>query len=410
MLENRRTFIQATATAAAFSRSILGANDRVQMAIIGTGGRGTLVHSGFTSHDDQVFVAACDVAGDRLDQFVTKSGGKMATFTDYRKVLDLKDVDAVLITTPDHWHAPIMIDAVAAGKDVYVEKPISNTIEPAQKMVEAVHKSDRIVQVGIQQRSWNHFQEAIKLLHGGLLGEITHSQNYYANYMRPPVVDPPQPVPDGLDWDMFQGPAKRHPYAPTRQRSWRSYYDYGGGMITDWGVHLVDTAHWGMQADNKIARMTSSSSSYLKTPNPDMEQTPPAFAITWEYDDFIMTFDNLELPNFAESNFPLWGTYFYGQKGVMLINRLGYKIIPKPARGGGPAIEAKSYLNPKGWRGDSTPEHARNFLDCVKSRQQPICPIDIGYHSSMPCIIALLSIRNRRQYAWDAAANTAKPA
>jgi len=409
VLDNRRKFLQATAAAAAFARPILGANDRVQMAIIGTGGRGTLVHSCFAQYDDQVFVAACDVARDRLDQFVAKAGGKMATFTDYRKVLDLKDVDGVLITTPDHWHAPMMIEAVAAGKDVYVEKPVSNTIEPAQKMVEAVHKSNRIVQVGIQQRSWNHFQEAIKLLHDGLLGEITHSENFYANYMRPAVVDPTRPVPETLDWELFQGPAKRHSYSPTRQRGWRAYYDYGGGMITDWGVHLVDTSHWGMQADSKIAKMTSSSSSYLKTPNPDLEQTPTAFAITWEYDDFIMTFDNVELPNFAEPNFPLWGTYFYGQKGVMLINRLGYKIIPKPARGG-PAIEAKSYLNPKGWRGDSTPEHVRNFLDCVKSRQQPICPIDIGYHSSMPCIIALLSVRNRRQYAWDAGANTAKPA
>ncbi len=402
--------MQATATAAAVSRSILGANDRVQMAIIGTGGRGTAVHGGFTKYDDQVFVAACDVASDRLDQFVTKAGQKMATFSDYRKVLDLKDVDAVLIATPDHWHAPITIAAVAAGKDVYVEKPISNTIEPAQKMVEAVHKSKRIVQVGIQQRSWDHFQEATKLLHTGLLGQITHAENFYANYMRPAVVDPPRPVPETLDWDMFQGPAERHPYAPTRQRGWRAYYDYGGGMITDWGVHLIDTAHWGMQADDKIAKLTSSSSSYLKTPSPDREQTPTAFAITWEYDDFIMTFDNIELPNFADPNFPLWGTYFYGEKGVMLINRLGYKVIPKPGRAGGPSIEAKSYLNPKGWRGDATPEHARNFLDCVKSRQQPRCHIDIGYHSSMPCIIALLSIRDKRQYAWDTASNTAKPA
>jgi predicted dehydrogenase len=163
-MQTRRNFLHASAATAALSRSVLGANDRVRMAIIGTGSRGTLVHEGFTQHNDQVFVAACDVARDRLDQFVTKAG-KMATFTDYRKVLEQKDVDAVLITTPDHWHAPIMIAAVEAGKDVYVEKPISNTIEPAQRMVEAVHRTKRIVQVGLQQRSWDHFQESIKLLH-----------------------------------------------------------------------------------------------------------------------------------------------------------------------------------------------------------------------------------------------------
>ena len=414
-MQTRRNFIHASAATAALSRSVLGANDRVQMAIIGTGSRGTLVHEGFTQHNDQVFVAACDVARDRLDQFVTKAG-KMATFTDYRKVLEQKDVDAVLITTPDHWHAPIMIAAVEAGKDVYVEKPISNTIEPAQRMVEAVHRTKRIVQVGLQQRSWNHFQESIKLLQDGYIGPITHTTNIYNNYMRPAVVDPVQPVPDTLDWEMFQGPAKRHEYAPSRQRGWRAYYDYGGGMITDWGVHLVDISQWGMSADSKIAKLTSSSSSYLDVPNPDPEQTPSAFAITWEYDNFIMTFMNAEIPNPAAQDIPLWGTYFYGRKGVALINRLGYKIWAKPAAPGRrgappePPIEAKFFKNPKGWAGDATPLHARNFLDCVKSRQQPVAHIDIGYHSSLPCIIALLSIRNKRQYAWDSASNTAKPA
>ena len=147
-----------------------------------------------------------------------------------------------------------------------------------------------------------------------------------------------------------------------------------------------------------------------------LEQTPSAFAITWEYDNFIMTFMNAEIPNPAAQDIPLWGTYFYGRKGVALINRLGYKIWVKPAAAGRrgappePPIEAKFFKNPKGWAGDATPLHARNFLDCVKSRQQPIAHIDIGYHSSLPCIIALLSIRNKRQYAWDSASNTAKPA
>ena len=429
-METRRKFLQASATAAVFSRSVLGANDRVQMAIIGTGNRGGQVFQGFSQHKDQVFVAACDVARDRLDSFVSKAPNKMTTFTDYRKVLERKDIDAVLITTPDHWHAPIMIAAIQAGKDVYVEKPISNKIEPAQQMVDAVHKSDRIVQVGLQQRSWDHFAEAVKLVHDGYIGNVTHASTIYSNYMPVPVMDPTTPVPDTLDWEMYQGPVAHRAYSPMRQRRWRAYYDYGGGMITDWGVHLVDIAHWGMKADSKVAKMTSSSAGYIGVANPDLDQTPNAFAITWEYDDFIMTFMNAEIPNPAEPDFPLWGTYWYGSKGVLMVNRLGYKVWPKTAfpsaptpaqtnRGqatlpqsvpAGPPIEAKSYKNPLAWGADATPLHVRNFLDCVKSRKQPVATIDIGFHSSLPCIIALLSIRNKRQYAWDAAAKTAKPA
>ena len=218
-MENRRRFLQASA-AAVTARSILGANDRVQMAIIGTGTRGNQVFTGFSAHADQVFLAACDVAADRLDAFVT-SHGKMDTYKDYRRVLERKDIDAVLITAPDHQHEPILQAALSAGKDAYIEKPISNSIGPAQRMVEAVHKSDRVVQVGLQQRSWPHFQECARLIREGYIGTVRQSVMYYGNYMRVPEVDPPTPVPDTLDWQGWLGPAPRKPYAPSRQRTWR---------------------------------------------------------------------------------------------------------------------------------------------------------------------------------------------
>ena len=411
-MENRRRFLQATA-AAVTARSILGANDRVQMAIIGTGTRGNQVFTGFSAHTDQVFLAACDVAADRLDAFVT-SHGKMDTYKDYRRVLERKDIDAILITAPDHQHEPILQAALSAGKDAYIEKPISNSIGPAQRMVEAVHKSDRVVQVGLQQRSWPHFQECARLIRDGYIGTVRQSVMYYGNYMRVPEVDPPTPVPDTLDWQGWLGPAPRKPYAPTRQRTWRAYYDYGGGMITDWGVHLVDVEHWYLQADSKGPTKTTAASNYLTTTRPDRDQTPDTFSIVWEYDNYIATFTNTSPA--ALDGLPGMGNYFYGDKGVMLVNRSGYRVFPVAGRMGGgrgpggragqpapnlpqppPPIEPK-----KGEGGrDATPLHARNFLDCVKSRQKPTCHIDIGFYSSLPCILALMAIQQGRAFTWD---------
>jgi predicted dehydrogenase len=416
-MENRRKFLQASA-GALIANSARGANDRVQMAIIGTGGRGNQVFTAFSQHTDQVFLAACDVANDRLDAFVS-THGKMDTYGDYRRVLDRKDIDAVLITVPDHQHLPILQAALSAGKDVYVEKPISNSLEPAQKMVDAVHRSDRVVQVGLQQRSWPHFQECARLIQDGYIGTVRQSVIYFGNYMRVPEVDPPTAVPAALDWDGWLGPASHKPYAPSRQRSWRAYYDYGGGMITDWGVHLVDVEHWYLNADRKGPAVTTTVSGYLTTSKPDREQTPDTFSIVWQYDNYMATFTNTAPA--ALDGLTGTGNYFYGDKGVLLVNRSGYRIFPTArGMGGGRAVAGRAGAGQPGQppanvppppppiearRGDggtdATPNHTRNFLDCVKSRQKPICDIDVGFYSSLPCIIALMAIQQGRPFAWD---------
>src|SRR6516165_6392178 len=180
--ESRRSFLKASAATLAASASVLGANDRVQMAVIGTGTRGTQVHGAFLKHKDAAFTAACDVARDRLDQFLkVNPDEKMDAYGDYRRVLERKDIDAVLITTPDHWHSPIMVAAVEAGKDVYVEKPVSNTIAAALKMVEAARTHKQVVQVGLQQRSWDHFQECAKIIQDGYIGKVTHCVMNFAS-------------------------------------------------------------------------------------------------------------------------------------------------------------------------------------------------------------------------------------
>ena len=417
------------------------------MGLIGCGTRGTMVSGFHLRHKDCQFIAACDVWKTRLDPAIPRlseqgGGGKVDAYSDYRRILDRKDIDAVLVTTPDHWHSPITVAACAAGKDVYVEKPISNSIEGGQKMVQAARQYNRVVQMGVQQRQGEAFKEAAKLVQDGYLGKVTHVElQYEGGYARTP--EPNQDPPADLDWDMFQGPAPRHPYRPTRQRSWRAYWDYGGGLVTDWGVHLADVANWYMKKDLGAPLLTSAMAQNINVVDPQHEEIPEAFMVTWQYDTYVMSFTNAVLPN---PDFPFHGTYFFGQKGCLMVNRAGYIIRPNPRRtpppnaagragaagaaaggragargaaaggmGGfgppadqGPPIEARVRPFAENYNDDpDTIAHARNFLDCVKSRQRPVGDIDIGFHSSLPCLLGLVAIQQGRTIAWDG--NAAKP-
>jgi predicted dehydrogenase len=413
----RRTFLQASAVVALGSRSVLGANDRVRMATIGCGTRGTM-DSGFLSrHKDCEIVAVCDVAGGKREALAAKlrdggtngsgtNGGSSRTIDlveDYRRILDRQDIDAVLVATPDHWHSPITVDACAAGKDVYVEKPVSNAIEPAQLMVKAAREHNRVVQVGLQQRQGEHFREAATLIQNGLLGKITHVVLQFPNaYTVPP--EPTTAPPADLNWEMFQGPAERHPYKPSRQRRWRSYYDYGGGLVTDWGVHLVDVAHWYLGADAKVPKLTSASAQYVNVPNPEHDQVPDAFIVSWQYDDFVMSFTNIAI---TDADFGRQGNYFFGPKGSLQIHRAGFEVRPgkrpnNPTADTPPPIEGRLRRFAENYENDpDTIANARNFLDCVKSRQRPTADIEIGFHSSLPCLLAIHAIRQGRTMTWD---------
>ena len=413
MMENRRTFLKAS-VAAATARSVLGANERIQVGLIGCGTRGNMDAGFFGRHKDCVIVAACDVSKTRLDQTAAKlsqTGTKVDTYGDYRRVLDRKDIDAVLVTTPDHWHSPITVDACAAGKDVYVEKPVSNTIEAAQKMVAAARQYKRVVQVGLQQREGAHFQEAAALVQGGLLGHVTHAVlQFPGGYTMPP--EPNQDPPADLDWNMFQGSAERRAYKPSRQRRWRAYYDYGGGLVTDWGVHLVDVAHWYLGADAKAPVLTNAAAQYVNVPNPEHDQVPDAFIVSWQYDNFVMSFTNAVMTN---PDFAPQGNYFYGPRGCLHVHRAGYQVRPGQVRRRPgdpeppPPLEARVVRFAENYENDpDTIAHTRNFLDCVKSRQRPTTDIEIGFNSTLPCLLALLAIRQGRSFTWDGRA--AKPA
>jgi predicted dehydrogenase len=386
---------------AAVSRSAVGANDRIRMGVIGSGTRGHYMAPVFAAHQDCEMAAVCDVFKPNREKTAAALPGKPDIYVDYRRVLERKDIDAVLIATPDHWHAAMIAEACQAGKDAYCEKPLSNSIEAAWKAVEAVKKSGRVVQIGLQQRSWDHFQMCAKWVQEGRFGTIYHAGlHWQGHYSRPP--EEPQEPPADLDWELFQGPAPRKPYTPGRQRSWRGYYDYGGGIITDQGVHIADVAHWYLGA--REPRTVTASAQWVRVPVPNPEQPPDTFAITWQYDKFVMSYSNIFMPT------PEYdagsGNFFYGTLGALHVNRTSYTARPVPQRAPAgqqppaPAFEPVSttfrYVG-----GPSDSAHARNFLDCVKSRQKPLTDVETGFTSTLPLLLGVLAVRTGRSYHWN---------
>ncbi len=403
-MQSRRSFLATGAVTAAMSRSAIGANDRIRFAILGAGNRGSYVGGVFTDFPDVELVAVCDVYKPTRDEQAAKLGekthSKPEAVADYRRVLERKDVDALLITTPDHWHGPMVIEGCQAGKDAYCEKPLSNSIEVGQQMREAVRRHNRVVQVGLQQRSWDHFQANAARVESGMFGKVYMAECVYqGNYTRPEgqPVDPPE----GLDWELFQGVAERHPYTPMRQRSWRAFYDYAGGTLTDWGTHLTDVVHWYL---NQHEPITCSGSGQFARVGPQPGQLPDVLAVTWVYPGFVMTYTNCV---HQDPEFDVQGTYFLGTAGWLQVNRTGYRFRPNPQRGGPrrgaeqpapfePVTKSFPYNG-----GPSDHAHVRNFLDCVKSRQDPIVNVDTGFYSTLPTLMGVLAIRNGRTYKWD---------
>jgi predicted dehydrogenase len=294
----------------------------------------------------------------------------------------------------------MVIEACQAGKDSYCEKPVSNSIETGLKMIEAARQHQRVVQVGLQQRSWQHFQENAARVQQGMFGVIYQAQcAYIGNYLRPPE-EPTDPPPD-LDWNLFQGPAERRRYTKWRHRLWRSYYDYSGGTLLDWGVHLTHVAHWYLNA--KAPLLASGAGQYVRYPCPERDQLPDSVACSWVYDKFVMTYSNAPMPN---QHFDTQGNYFIGTLGSLQINRTGYRYRPNPPRPMpgqtpppppfSPVDESFRYVG-----GPSDQAHVRNFLDCVKSRQRPIVDIEDGFYATLPTLMGVLAIRYGRTYAWD---------
>ncbi len=375
----RRTFMGRTTAIGlgalahpAFSAKVFGANDRVVVGIIGAGGMGRGHMENFKGLGAE-WAGVCDAYEVNLDAGLEIAGPQAKGHRDHRALLDRKDIDAVLIATPEHWHHNHLIDALQAGKDAYCEKPMSHSIEEGADMVAQVRKTDRVVQIGMQRRSSPGIHECKRLVDQGALGEINlvRAEWYWNMQMRTKSI-----LQDKLDWDRFVGPAPKQAFNPVRYRNWRYFWDFSGGNMTDQGTHLMDVVQWLTGNTQPIAAY-----SYGEVYKLQPSETPDTFCAVFEYPHFTCTWTLCYSSSFQSG----WGLVFQGQKATLEITEQGYRLYNEPWEGGGttynrwnapqPAIEKL----PGGLT--STLPHIQNFLDCVKSRQQPNATVELGHQA-----------------------------
>jgi predicted dehydrogenase len=359
-MRRRDLITTGAAWTALSSNRILGANDRIRIAGLGVGGRGTYLLNLVSKAERTEIVAVCDVAEPRRTAAKRQFGGTPTEYLDYREVLARRDIDAVVIGSPDHWHGPMTIDAVKAGKDVYVEKPVSYSIEDGERTEKAVTASKQIVQVGYQQRSWEHFIAARELVTNGSLGQITlvltsWYQDYLVNMQKPPVVDASK-----IDWKRFLGSAPNQPFDPLRYTRWRWYWDFGGGHLTDLYSHYGDVVQWYMNDTKPVAAQSMGGRHAI----PQFD-CPDTINTVWEYAKFNVVYNGALNGSLDAGNIIMRGS-----KATLKINRDGYSVY---AEGSVPR-EKTFYPEPVSSMksaADGTRFHMENFLDCVRTRKAP---------------------------------------
>lgn len=418
MQTHRRKFLTSAATAAftssLFTGRVRGANDRIAMGFIGLGMQGTSnLHNALAAKNQAQVVALCDIYQPALEKAAATVravyGSPAKEIADFREVLANKSIDAVCISTPDHWHALMTVEACKAGKDVYVEKPACTVLDEGPKMIEAARKYNRVVQGGNMQRSMPTFVKALEWVKSGVLGEITWAKVWAAGlgdregHGNPPDTTPPP----GLDWDMWLGPA---PMVAFNQNRWgvdgkhfptfRYFWDYAGGEMTDWGIHFIDPVHQFL-GEPVVESVVSLGGRFWFHDN---LQTADTMAASFEYPKFMM---NYELRQ--SSPVPILGqngaTAVLGTEGSVVVTRGGAWLNPVVRRGPqapAPKFEAQEFHPPARPAAPPSPgphippeasEHWQNFLECVRTRQRPVADIEYLVRSTASCLLANVSMR-----------------
>lgn len=409
--ESRRAFVKQVGAASAlvaggflnWNPRAIGANERVVLGLIGgrNQGRGVALRAIQAGAEIKTF---CDLDQAILDQVnpdLEKAQSKApGTAKDFRSLLDDKDIDGVIIAPPDHWHTHMALPACQAGKDIYIEKPLSQTIQEGHLIRDAVHKYNRVAQVGTMNRSAEHFQNAIEYLKSGKLGKICEVNTWECQVREtignPPDSDPPATV----DYEVWLGPAPKRPFNVNRfHYNWRFFWDYGNTELGNQGVHVLDIAMWGIQSlrgmDNCLPTHVSGHSGiyWLK----DAKEVPDTQILTYDFGDFVLTW---ELRSFAKQN-PVNGSregiQFIGNEASLVMNHRGWRVYPKDG-GTGPGEEADDER--------SNGLHEKNFLECVKSRQKPHADVEIGRLSTTMCHLGNICTHLGRDIVFDTKTET----
>jgi predicted dehydrogenase len=383
----RRTFLRGVTAATALSYSrVFGANERVQLGLIGCGERGRGDMGKFVKSGTVDVTAVCDIYGAQIDA-AQQMAPKSKSFTDHRKLLEMKELDAVLIGVPDHWHAAIAIDALNAGKDVYVEKPLTLKMEEGPPIVKAARVNSRICQVGMQQRSGKHYLEAKQMYFDtGKLGKVTLARTWwYGNdYHLRKAPDRLKDLPSNLDWAHFLGPLKWRDWDPQQYWNWRAYLDFGGGQVTDLFTHWIDVVHMFLGADIPIAASAVGGIYNYK----DGRTAPDTINVLLEYpQQFTATFEATLVPGITGA-----AIEFCGTQGRLWIDRNRYEFRPV-GRGAQPIVVQATT--------DIDQDHIQNFLDCVKSRKLPNGDVLIGHRSAQASHLGNISYMEKRRIDFD---------
>ena len=414
--EFTRTLAALSTTAAFSSFRVLGANDRVRLGFIGLGNRGDQVLDGFLKQSDAEVVAICDIYEPYLDFAAQKIGTNPKRFKDYRQVLALKDVDAVVIATPDHWHALQTIHACEAGKDLYVEKPIALRVAEGRAMVEAVKRHGRVCQAGLNRRSSAMCREMADFVRGGGLGKVTGARCFHTQNEWPKGIgNPPDSAPPaGFDWEAWMGPAPKVPYNRNRGLyQFRWFYDYSGGQVTNMGIHYLDLIHWALGLNAPLAVTAMGGKFALQ----DNREIPDTMEALWHYPgDTLVTYTQFNANGAAATAKPC-EVEFRGTKGTLYMRSNGWEVVPEiitpnefPSRspidrnlergwrkGEAPMIEPR-----KASGSNDTASHARNFLDCIKSRALCNSDLESAHRSTSTTLLANIALKTKSLLEWDA--------
>ncbi len=365
-------------------------SEKIRIAVIGNGGMGSRHIEALAVNPNCELVALCDAAKGRympqLDKVESLNNHRPDGYQDFREVLARPDIDAVWVVTPDNWHPLITILACEAGKDVYVEKPVCMTVVEGRAMVEAARRYGRIVQVGTQQRSMPVFQKAINLVHSGRIGTVTHA-TAWVSVNEFGLGDTPSEVPRGLDWDMWLGPAPEVPFSMDRFGGWMGWHDYArGGQLTNWGVHLMDIVQWGIKQDRPLSAQALGGS-YRTNAGQDNYETIEAL---FEYPGCTVTWEQRRQNVHEKKGY---GIAFYGTDGALFVDRGSYIVTPD-------SLGIKEWVGEpeKSW---AYPPHHNNFFECIRSRQKPAADIEQGFHSTIPPLLAGISLKAGRKLFWD---------
>lgn len=387
MLINRRNLV------ALGGACLVSADQRLRGGIIGAGGRGRYLTAEFKELGVEM-AAVCDVYEPHLQEGLKVAATGAKPYTDYRRLLEDKTIDVVIIATPDHWHAQMTIDAVEAGKDVYLEKPIAHTIEEGFRIIEATRRTKRVVQVGTQRRSYELFQEAKRMMDSGVCGKVRLVNSWWLNHT---AAFRKSPLQGKLDWKQWLGSAPARELSPERFFNWYWFWDYSGGLLIGQAAHVIDAIHWMMNSTYPLTVMATGIQ-----PNIAGAEVPETCVMSVEYPEGYLAIFTLgyQAMRYAPVNDQM--KQFHGDKARFDVGRESYALYREDPK----AVDLKAdpEVRRPGTFGAATRAHIRNFLECVKTRKDPNATVEMGQWTNIVLCMAMESLKSNRKIRWNAAA------